>query len=116
MDNGSDEYGSDTGEKPLSDADAATLRFLRRLVTVLTAVMIVGVITIVALLVIRLLQPARMVPIPAQIALPEGTKVVAITQTSTNVLVVTEEQNLLIFDASGVELLRAVQLGNLDGS
>ncbi len=57
-----------------------------------------------------------MVPIPAQIALPEGTKVVAITQTSTNVLVVTEEQNLLIFDASGVELLRAVQLGNLDGS
>ncbi|MEL6607856.1 MAG: DUF6476 family protein [Pseudomonadota bacterium] len=99
-----------TPELEQDQPEPANLRFLRRLVTVLTMVMIVGVIAIVALLVIRLSQPARMVPIPAQIALPEGTRVVAITQTAQNVLVVTEGQNLLIFDASGTELLQAVPL------
>ena len=75
--------------------------------------MIVGVITIVVLLVIRLNQPARMVPVPAQIAMPEGSQVVAVTQTAMNVLVVTEDNSLLIFDASGTELLRAIQLDPL---
>ena len=38
------------------------LRFLRQLVTVLTVVMIVGVVLIAALLVIRLNQPALALP------------------------------------------------------
>ncbi|MEL6913408.1 MAG: DUF6476 family protein [Pseudomonadota bacterium] len=94
----------------LSPGDAANLRFLRRLVTVLTATMIVGVILIVTLLVIRLGDAPRPIPAPAQLALPEGTRVIAITQTAENILVVTEAQNLLIYDASGTELLRAILL------
>lgn len=91
--------------------DTPTLRFLRRLVTVLTATMILGVLTIVVLLVIRLNEIPVQLAVPAQILLPEGTRVVAVTQTATNILVVTETQNLLIYNASGTELLGAVQLG-----
>ena len=100
----------DLQEPETEGPEPSTLRFLRRLVTVLTATMILGVIAIVVLLVIRLNQAPRPLLMPAQIALPDGTRVVAITQTMENVLVVTEEQNLLIFDASGTELLRAIQL------
>ncbi|MEL6549740.1 MAG: DUF6476 family protein [Pseudomonadota bacterium] len=101
----------DPQEDPnLSPGDAANLRFLRRLVTILTATMILGVIIIITLLVIRLTDAPRSIPAPAQLALPEGTRVIAITQTAENILVVTEAQNLLIFDASGTELIRAIQL------
>lgn len=55
------------------------LRFLRQLVTVLTVVMIVGVVLIAALLVIRLNQPT--LAIPDQIILPAGTIAVSYTQT-----------------------------------
>ena len=52
----------------------ANLKFLARLVTVLTAVMILGVIAIVALLVIRL-QPGTAPEMPAAITLPDGTTI-----------------------------------------
>ncbi|MEM1233239.1 MAG: DUF6476 family protein [Pseudomonadota bacterium] len=91
--------------------EAKNLVFLRRLVTVLTIVMIAGVLSIVALLVIRLGDTPTGVAVPSQIALPEGTRALAVTQTPSNILVVTERQNLLIFNASGTELLGAVQLG-----
>ncbi|MEM8591132.1 MAG: DUF6476 family protein, partial [Pseudomonadota bacterium] len=97
----------------LNEADARNLRFLRSLVTVLTASMIVGVLAIVVLLVIRLNQSPALLAIPAQIALPDGTRAVAVTQTATNILVVTETQTLLIFNQSGSELLRTIQLGDV---
>ncbi|MCH2076969.1 MAG: DUF6476 family protein [Rhodobacteraceae bacterium] len=96
----------------VSAEEARGLVFLRRLVTVLTVVMIAGVLAIVALLVIRLGDGPTTIAVPAQIALPEGTRAIAVTQTATNILVVTETENLLIFDASGTELLGAVQLGD----
>lgn len=101
---------SDDTDPPLAPQDARNLAFLRRLVTVLTATMILGVLTIVVLLVIRLQTPPRTIPIPAQIALPEGTRVIAITQTADRLLVVTEEDNLLVFDASGTMLERRIPL------
>ena len=75
------------------------LRFLRQLVTVLTVVMIVGVVLIAALLVIRLNQPAR--AIPDQITLPAGTVAVSYTQTQDWFAVVTDENKILIFDLNG---------------
>lgn len=96
----------------VSAEEARGLVFLRRLVTVLTAVMIVGVLAIVALLVIRLGEGPTTVVVPSQIALPEGTRAIAVTQTANNILVVTETENLLIFDAAGTMLLGAVQLGD----
>ena len=75
------------------------LRFLRQLVTVLTVVMIVGVVLIAALLVIRLNQPA--LTIPDQITLPAGTVAVSYTQTNDWFAVVTDENKILIFDLNG---------------
>ena len=75
------------------------LRFLRQLVTVLTVVMIVGVVIIAALLVIRLNQPA--LAIPDQITLPAGTVAVSYTQTNEWFAVVTDENKILIFDLNG---------------
>ena len=75
------------------------LRFLRQLVTVLTVVMIVGVVLIAALLVIRLNQPA--LSIPDQITLPAGTVAVSYTQTRDWFAVVTDENKILIFDLNG---------------
>ena len=75
------------------------LRFLRQLVTVLTVVMIVGVVLIAALLVIRLNQPAF--AIPDQITLPAGTVAVSYTQTQDWFAVVTDENKILIFDLNG---------------
>jgi len=78
------------------------LRQLRRLVTALTATLILGVITIVALLVIRLsaLQPAA-VDLPVQIALPAGEKAGAVTIGGTWIAVVT-------VDGEGRERIRVL--------
>ncbi|WP_316014798.1 DUF6476 family protein [Roseobacter sp. HKCCA0434] len=59
--------------------EPASLRLLRRLVTTLTVVMILGVIAVVGLLVIRL-QPADAPPLPSGITLPAGERALAITQ------------------------------------
>ena len=75
------------------------LRFLRQLVTVLTVVMIVGVVLIAVLLVIRLNQPALV--IPDQVTLPAGTVAVSYTQTQDWFAVVTDENKILIFDLNG---------------
>ena len=75
------------------------LRFLRQLVTVLTVVMIVGVVLIAALLVIRLNHPA--LAIPDQITLPAGTIALSYTQTQDWFAVVTDENKILIFDLNG---------------
>ncbi len=79
-------------------AEPANLRFLRRLVTVLTAVMILGLLTIVALLVIRL-GAARPLPLPDLITLPEGATATAFTRGSDWYAVVTGDNRILIFDA-----------------
>lgn len=60
--------------------EPANLRFLRRLVTVLTLVMIGGLVTVIALLVIRLQTPAPRLPVlPEAIVLPAGVTPEAVT-------------------------------------
>ena len=83
------------------------LRFLRQLVTVLTVVMIVGVVLIAALLVIRLNQPA--LAIPDQITLPPRTTAISYTQTQDWFAVVTDENKILIFDLNG-QLIQEVDV------
>ncbi len=87
-------------EAPLSAPDAKGLRFLRRLVTVLTATMILGVLTIVLLLVIRLQTP-RPPLFPDTIALPEGTTATAITRGEGWIGVVTDDNRILIYPPEG---------------
>lgn len=68
----------------------------------LTLTMIVGVITVVALLVTRMpgaIQPSA--PLPDQITLPAGVRPVAITQGVQWFAVVTSDERILIFNRDG---------------
>ena len=72
------------------------VRTLRRLVTVLTVVMICGVLVVVGLLVTRLRD--RPPALPDEIALPDGAAATAFTQGDTWFAVVTDQNEILIFD------------------
>ncbi|WP_371157431.1 DUF6476 family protein [Jannaschia sp. 2305UL9-9] len=79
--------------------EPANLRFLRILVTVLTVVMIGGLLTVVVVLVTRLRAPA---PISTDmLSVPEGTDIHAITETPTRWLATTTDDRLLIFAPDG---------------
>jgi hypothetical protein len=76
--------------------EPANLRFLRRMVTVLTTVMIFGVVIVIGLLVTRL---GRDTPVlPSEIALPDGATATAFTQAADWYAVVTDDNRILIFD------------------
>src|SRR5210317_9926 len=99
---------NDDMKSPMEDFELPPgLRFLRQLVTVLTMVMIVGVVLISALLVIRLNQPA--LAIPDRITLPSGIVAVSYTQTQDWYAVVTDQNKILIFDLDG-QLTQEVDL------
>ena len=66
------------------------------MVTVLTTVMIFGVVLVIGLLVTRLTRDAPV--LPDQIALPDGAKAVAFTQAADWYAVVTDAGTILIFD------------------
>lgn len=83
-------------EQAPEPVEPANLRFLRRLVTVLTAVMISGLLIIIFLIVIRLQD--RSPVLPETIALPDGTKAIAVTNGPGWYAVVTRDDHILIFD------------------
>ena len=76
------------------------LRFLKRLVTVLTATLIGGCLTILVLLVIRLPGPAE-VPFPATLEMPANAEPAAVTRGEDFFAVVTRDGRILIFDEAG---------------
>ena len=76
-----------------------SLKFLRQLVTVLTAVMIVGVVTVVVLLVIQLRTPQT--NFPDTLIIPDGAKVTAFTTGKDWHAVVTAEDQILILNQDG---------------
>lgn len=78
-----------------------SLRLLKRLVTVLTLVMIGAVITITALFVTRLPNFAAPPALPEALELPEGTQVEAVTMGKGWIAVVTRDQHILIFSSGG---------------
>jgi hypothetical protein len=84
------------------------LRFLRRLVTVLTAVMIAGLLIVVGLLVIRLNPQAP--ALPDQIALPDGAEARAFTRGTGWFAVVTSDDRILIFDAISGALRQTIAI------
>ncbi len=87
------------------------LRLLRRLVTALLLVMIVGFIAIAAFLIIQVtnLKPAH--DFPDAINVPEGMVPTAVTRGDGWIAVVTTSGEILIFDASGQELLQSIAVG-----
>ena len=94
--------GDPDGDGPLPP----NLRFLKTLVTVLTATMILGLITMIALFVIRLGpgagdSTATLPPLPDEIVLPDGAKALSVTWGKQHYVVVTEDNRVLIFDLDG---------------
>ena len=88
--------------------EPANLRFLRRMVTVLTATMIAGVILITSLLVIRYNQSAT--PLPDTIVLPDGTTATAFTQARNWYAVVTDNDQILVFSRDSGRLIQTLQV------
>ncbi|WP_319824340.1 DUF6476 family protein [Thalassovita sp.] len=89
-------------------ADAGLLKFLKVLVTILTVTMIAGVVTIVALIVIRYRQTPP--DFPAVLTLPPGTTPEAYTQTSKWYAIVTGDDRILIYSRATRKLVREITL------
>lgn len=66
------------------------------MVTVLTTVMILGVVVVIGLLVTRLTRDTPI--LPAEITLPDGAKALAFTQAADWYAVVTDANEILVFD------------------
>jgi hypothetical protein len=79
------------------------LRYLKTLVTALTATMIVGLIILIGLVVMRF-KATPPVPFPTEIALPAGAKATAVTRGPDWLAVVTTEGHILIYSADGKTL------------
>ena len=95
------------------DDDAAlppSLRTLKRLVTTLTVVMILGFLVLIAALVIRL--NADPLPLPDRITLPEGVTALAFTQGTDWFAVVTDADTILIFDRATGTLRQSLEITN----
>ncbi|MDG0983214.1 MAG: DUF6476 family protein [Tateyamaria sp.] len=91
-------------------SEPANLRFLRRLVTILTAIMILGVLTVISLLVIQLNTFNPKIILPDQIALPKGTVAKAFTFGSNWYAVVTAKDEILIFEQTTGLLKQTVKI------
>jgi Flp pilus assembly protein protease CpaA len=80
-----------------------SLRFLKWLVILLTLTMIIGVITVVAVLVTRMPQAfsAAAPTLPEGFTLPEGARAEAVTFGKGWIAVVTDDARILIFGKDG---------------
>lgn len=92
-----------------SPVDPGTVKYLRWLVTILTATMVLGFIVIVVLFVIRF-SDAFGPELPDEIVLPDGSTPVAFTQGGDWYAVVTKDDQILIFDRESQELRQTVQV------
>ena len=95
-------------EAPTNPLEPANLRFLRRLVTTLTATMILGLIAIFAVLVIRLQTTSPMFPEIS--ALPAGTEVISISRTRDELVVIDQARNIYIVSLDGKTIMQKFEL------
>ena len=95
-------------EIPANPPEPANLRFLRRLVTTLTATMILGLIAIFAVLVIRLQTTSPMFPEIS--ALPADTEVISISRTRDELVVIDQARNIYIVSLDGKTIMQKFEL------
>ncbi|WP_299896197.1 DUF6476 family protein [uncultured Ruegeria sp.] len=94
--------------EPQEPQETPQLRLLRRMVMLLTAVMIGGVLVTFALIVIRLSD--RTPNVPDQIELPDGARAQALTIGSNWYAVVTDDNRILIFDKTTGKLRQEIAI------
>ena len=90
--------------------EPANLKFLRRLVTTLTATMIVGLVVMITLVVIRLNASTPQLALPDYITLPNGTRATAFTHTPSWYAIVTADDRILIFNRDSGELTQDIRV------
>jgi hypothetical protein len=95
-------------DTPENLAAARSFRVLMRLVTVLTVVMILGLMTVIGLMIAKL--GGGGVALPSEIALPDGAKASAITAGEGWYAVVTTGGEILIYSAGTGELRQRVKI------
>ena len=101
---------------PQSALSPAHLVFLRRLVTVLTATMIAGMVIIIALFVIRFSPEdgkrttTTDITLPDRIVLPQNTSAIAFTQGPDWYAVVTSDNQILIINRTTDGLQQSIEL------
>jgi hypothetical protein len=100
---------ADQSKVTADQPEPANLRFLRRLVTTLTATMILGLIAIFTVLVIRLQAPVQI--FPEILELPDKTKVLSISRTPSELIIVDEKRNIYIMSRDGTKLLETFSIG-----
>ena len=91
-----------------SDQTPPDAIFLRRLVTALTVVMMAGMIAIALVIVFRFPDPAPV--LPETLELPAGSTISAVTQGKGWIAIVTDQQEILIYDMITGELAQTVQI------
>ena len=79
-----------------NEVDPSLVRYLKLLVTTLAGVMIVGLVAVIALLVIRLNDKPAM--LPETVVLPKGVEAKAVTMGETWYAIVTQGDEILIFE------------------
>ncbi|MDB3859959.1 DUF6476 family protein [Paracoccaceae bacterium] len=79
-----------------------SIKFLKLLVTVLAGVMIIGFVIIVCVFVISFRKSPTL--IPATLELPRNVNPIAYTQTTNWYAIVTDDDEILIFDNTGNEI------------
>ena len=87
------------------------LRFLQRLVTLLTVSMIGGILIIAALLAFKLRSES--INFPQTLILPDGTKPIAFTQTKDWYSVITDADQILIYKNDGT-FIRSITVQDLE--
>ena len=92
--------------------EAPELRWLRRLVIFLTITMIGGFIILILLFVIRFQQlgGGGQLAFPSEITLPEGASAVSFTQAPGWYAVVTDADEILVFDRDSGTLIKSVKI------
>ena len=88
--------------------EPTNLQFLRKLVTILTATMILGMVAIFTLLVIRL-QPTSNI-FPNVVALPETTNILSISRTPNELIVTTNDKFIYILSIDGTKILQTLKM------
>ena len=87
------------------------LRFLQRLVTLLTVSMILGILTIAALLAFKL--RSENINFPQTLTLPDGAKPIAFTQTKDWYSIISETNEILIYKNDGT-LIKSITVQDLE--
>jgi len=101
-------------DSPDGAQEPANLRFLRILVTILTASMIGGLVTVIVLIVIKVPEVVKTnpmpLPLPDTITLPDGSRATNFTQGTDWYGVVTADNRILIFDRKTGKLRQTVTI------